>query len=85
MINDKANEVIKGLFESLLNRCQIGFETSTRGVYCWVYYMPCKCLKINLKRGGSNIDSPDWIKNKKTTINPINDDHKCFQYAETVA
>ena len=34
-----------------------------------VYY---KCHKINLNRGGSYIDSPEWIKNKKATINPIN-------------
>ena len=32
MINDKADEVIKGLSESLLNRCQIRLETSTRGI-----------------------------------------------------
>ena len=30
MIYDKADEVIAELFELLLNRCQIGFETSTR-------------------------------------------------------
>ena len=45
-----------------------------------------KCHKINPNRGGSYIDSPDWIKNKKATINPINkNDNKCFQYAITVA
>ena len=37
-----------------------------------------------MKCGGSHIDSPDWIKNKKATINLINDD-KYFQYAVTVA
>ena len=27
---------------------------------------------------------PDWVKNKKATINPINQkDNKCFQYAVT--
>ena len=31
MIYDKAYEVIEELFESLLNRCQIGLETSIRG------------------------------------------------------
>ena len=32
------------------------------------------------------MDSPDWIRNKKATINPINKkDKKCFQYAVTVA
>ena len=43
-----------------------------------------KCHKINPKRGGLYIDSPDWIKDKKKTKSPINDDDKCFQYAETV-
>ena len=48
-----------------------------------MYY---KCHKINPNHGGSYIDSPDWIKNKKTTINPINKkDNKCFQYSVTVA
>ena len=39
--------------------------------------------KVSLNRGGSYIDSPEWLKNKKATINPKNDD-KCFQYALTV-
>ena len=45
-----------------------------------------KCHKINFKRGGLHIDSPDWIKSEKATINPINKkDTKFFQYAATVA
>ena len=44
-----------------------------------------KCHKINSDHGGSYIDSPNWIKNKNSTINPINKkDNKCFQYAVTV-
>ena len=46
-----------------------------------LYY---KCHKINIKREGSYIDSPDWIKNIKATINLKNQDDKCFQYAATV-
>ena len=41
--------------------------------------------KISLNRGGSYIDSPDWIKHKKATINPQNKDNECFKYAITVA
>ena len=44
-----------------------------------------KCHKINLKHCRLYLDSPDWMKNKKATINPVNDDSKCFQYAATVA
>ena len=49
---------------------------------CLLYY---KSHKINPNCGGSYIDSPDWIKTKKTAINPIiKKDSKCFQYAVTV-
>ena len=41
--------------------------------------------KISINRGGSYIDSPKWIKNKKSTINPKSNDYKCFQYAVTLA
>ena len=38
-----------------------------------------------MNRGGSYIDSLKWLKNKKVTINPTNNDDKCFQYVATVA
>ena len=41
--------------------------------------------KISLNRGGSYIDSPKWLKDKKSTINLKNNDDKCFQYAVTLA
>ena len=54
-------------------------------VFDYVHLLYYKCHKINLNRGGSYIDSPDWIRSKKATINPINKkDNKCFQYDVTV-
>ena len=44
-----------------------------------------KCHRINFRRGGSYIDSPDRIKKKKSTINPKNKDRNCFQYMVNVA
>ena len=41
--------------------------------------------KISISRGGSYIDSPKWLKNKKSTVNQKNNDNKCFQYAVTLA
>ena len=46
-----------------------------------LYY---KLHKISLNKGGTYIVSPKWLKNKKATINPKNNDDKCFQYALTV-
>ena len=38
--------------------------------------------KISLNRGSSYIESPEWIINKRVTINPKNTkDSNCFQYA----
>ena len=55
-------------------------------VFDYVHLLYYKCHKMNLNRGESYIDSPDWTKNKRTTINPINKKYsKCFQYAVTVA
>ena len=47
-----------------------------------LYY---KLHKISLNWGGSYTDSPKWLKNKKATINPKNNDNKYFQYAITIA
>ena len=88
MINDKADEVIEERFESLLDKYQIGLETSMRGgdfIFDCVHLLYYKCHKINPSQGGSQIESPDYIKNKKATINPINkEDNKCFQFSVTI-
>ena len=45
-----------------------------------------KLHKTKLKRGESYVKSPEWIRNKRATINPKNeDDNNYFQYALTVA
>ena len=41
--------------------------------------------EITLSRDKSYIDSPEWLKNKKATINPESNDNRRFQYALTVA
>ena len=41
--------------------------------------------KISLNRGGSYIEPAKWIKDKKSIINPKNNNHKCFQYSVTLA
>ena len=50
-----------------------------------VNFLYCDFNKISLNRGGSYIDSPKWLKDKKSTINPKNNDDKCFQYAVKLA
>ena len=79
MISDKADEVIKKLFDSLKDRYQNNLQ-SMRGSEFVVDYVMLLYYKERSYR-----DSPDWIKSKKAIINPINEkDNKCFQYVITV-
>ena len=41
--------------------------------------------KTSLKRGKSYIKSPKWILNKRATINPKNEDNRCFEYSRVIA
>ena len=88
MVYDKVNEVVGELFESILNGYQIGLETSMKGsdlIFDCVNLLHYRCRKINLKCDRSCIDYANLIKSKKATINLINNENKCSQFAATVA
>ena len=85
----EADDIIKELFNSCLKRYQENVETKMRAssfVLEGVKLLSYRLDKISLNRGGSYIDSPDWIKNKKATINPKKKgDNEWFKYAIVVA
>ena len=84
----ETSDIINELFKSFLRRYQEGLETKIKAssfVFESVDLLHYILHKISLNRGGSYIDSPDWIKNKKATINPKNKDNECFKYAITTA
>ena len=68
MIGSETNEVIEDLFEFFFQKYQEGLEESMRGsefVYDSVDVLHYNLNKVSLSRGGSYIDSPKWLKNKK--------------------
>ena len=88
MNGSDTDEVIKLLFRSFLQKCRENLQNKMRGsdfefdgVNLLYYYFN----KISLNRGRSYIEPAKWIKHKKSIINPKNNDHKCFQYAVTLA
>ena len=85
MMVSETNEIIEELFSQ---RYQEGLEESMRGsqfIFDGVDALYYDLNEISLNRGGSYIDSPEWLKNKKATINPKTNDDKWFQYPLTVA
>ena len=87
MIGSDTNEVIKELFKSLLQRYQEGLQEKMRGSefeFDGIHLLYYDFNKVSLNRGGSYIESAKWMKDKKSTINPKNNDYECFQYAVSV-
>ena len=82
------DEVIKSLFESFLKIYDLNLQDKMKGsefAFDDVDSLNYDFNKTSINRGGSYIDSLQWLKNKKSTINPKNNDDKCFQYAVTLA
>ena len=82
MEGNETDEIINELFESLLQNYQKNLEEPMRGsefVPDSIDLLYYHLQKVSLKRGGSYVDSPEWLKNKKATINPKNNDDNCFQ------
>ena len=82
MIGTETDEIIEELFKSFLQKYQEGFEESMRGsefVYDSVDALYYNLNKVSLSRSGSYIDSPKWLKYKKTKTTPQNKkDDRCF-------
>ena len=89
LMNDSdTDEIIKGLFESFLQKYEENLQEKMKGLdfeFDGVNFLYYDFNKISINRGESYIDSPKWLKDKKSTINPKNNDYKCFQYAVTLA
>ena len=79
------NGVIYELFDTFLKRYQDGLETKLTGsshLFEKIDLLEYHFHKVTLKRRSSYITSPEWIANKKCTINPQNtEENNCFQYS----
>ena len=88
MICHNADEVIEELLNDFLIDIKLVWKHQWEAVILsLIVFIYCiiNVIKKNPNWSGSYIDSPDWIKNKKTTINPINKiDTKCFQCTVTI-
>ena len=85
---DDTNEIIKLLFESFLQRFKENLQEKMRGSdfeFDGINFFHYNFNKTSIYRGRSYIDSPKWLKDKKSTINPKNNNYKCFQYSATLA
>ena len=85
-LGSDTESIIDTIFNTILKRIQEAMETSNErgsgftheGVGLLYYHLQ----RIDLRRGGSCIASPDWIASKKATINPKNEkDNERFKWS----
>ena len=84
-LGNETDDIIKELLKSFLNNYQEEEIILRKGGDFVFDLLSYTFHKTSLKRGKSYIKSPEWVLNKRATINPKNKDNKCFQYSITVA
>ena len=85
MIGSETEEITEKLMMSLLQKYQDNLQNKMKGsdfIFNGVNYLFYDFNRITISKGGSYIESPKWLKEKKCVINQKN---ICFQYATTLA
>ena len=88
IIGCETEEVTENLIMQLLQIYQDNLQNKMNGsdfIFNRINYLYYDLNRITISKGGSYIESPKWLKDKKCTINQKNTDNKCFQYATTLA
>ena len=88
MIGSETEEVTEKLIMSILQKYQDNLQNKMKGsdfIFNGVNYLFYDFNRITISKGGSYIESPKWLKDKKCTTNQKNNDNKCFQYAAALA
>ena len=88
MIGSETEELAEKRIISIPQKYQDNLQNKMKGsdfIFNGINYLYYDLNRITISKGGSYIESPKWLKDKKCTINKKNNDNKCFQYATTLA
>ena len=80
-IGSETEEVAENLIMSILQKYQDNLQNKMKGsdfIFNGINYLYYDLNRITISKGGSYIESPKWLKDKKCTINQKNTDNKCF-------
>ena len=87
MNGSETEEIIESLYRSLLQNYSDNLQEKMKGfdfVFNGINYFYFDFNRVSISKRGSYIESPKWLKDKKSTVNQKNNDYKCFQYATTL-
>ena len=81
IIGCETEEVAENLIMQLLQKYQVNLQNKMKGsdfIFNGINYLYYDLNRITISKGGSYIESPKWLKDKKCTINQKNTDNKCL-------
>ena len=84
MRGSDTDDIIRELFRSFLHNYQEELKIISGSEFNFesVELMDYKLHRVRLRRGGSYIKSPEWLANKRATINPKNEnDDECLRWS----
>ena len=88
MIGSETEELAEKHIISIPQKYQDNLQNKMKGsdfIFNGINYLYYDLNRITISKGGSYIESPKWLKDKKCAINKKNNDNKCFQYATNLA
>ena len=88
MQGSDTDDIINEIFKSFLHNYQekLKIIKGSDFIFESVALKDYKLHRVRLRRGGSNIKSPEWLKDKKATINPKNkNDDECLRWSTICA
>ena len=75
------DKIVKSTIDGILQQYENPALRNSKYVFDKVLRTDINFHRLNLTRGSSYIELPDWLASKKAIINPRNSDNQCFKWA----
>ena len=79
------DEIVNEMIAHMKGQIENPALLNSRFVFNEVLYIDVDFHQLNLMRGSSYLQLPDWLTKKKAIINPCNEDQECFKWAVIAA
>ena len=79
------DQIVDGMIANMKFQIENPALLNSRFVFNEFLYLDVNFHQLNLTRGSSYLQLPDWLVRKKAIVNPHNDDEECFKWSVIAA
>ena len=81
----ETDQIVDGMIANMKFQIENPALLSSRFVFDEFLYLDLNFHQLNLTRGSSYLQLPDWLARKKVIVNPHNDVEECFKWSVIAA